>query len=118
MSNQFSNRSTIVKAIFIAVGAIFIIKLSVLQLFEPKYKEMADRQALRNVTQYPARGLIYDRNGELLVYNEAVYDLMVIPRMVKELDTNYFCRIIGITREDFDTRIEKARKYSPYIESL
>ena len=118
MSNQFSNRSTIVKAIFIAVGVIFIIKLSVLQLFEPKYKELANRQALRNVTQYPARGLIYDRNGELLVYNEAVYDLMVIPRMVKDFDTNYFCHTIGITKEEFDTRIEKARKYSPYIESI
>lgn len=118
MSNQFNSRSTIVKAIFIVVGVIFVCRLAILQLFEPEYKELAKRQALRNVTQYPARGLIYDRNGELLVYNEAVYDLMVIPRMVKNLDTNYFCSTIGITKEDFDSRMTKAYKYSPYTESI
>lgn len=61
---------------------------------------------------------MYDRNGELLVYNEAVYDLMVIPRMVKNLDTNYFCNSIGITRKDFEERMRKATAYSPYSASI
>lgn len=118
MSNQFNSRSTIVKIIFITVGLIFIVRLSMLQIFDKEYKDMADKQALRNLTQYPARGYIYDRNGELLVHNEAVFDLMVIPRMVKDFDTNYFCKKVGITREDFDERMEKARKYSPYSASI
>ena len=118
MSNQYSNRSGIVKVIFLVVGALFVLRLSMLQLFDKEYKEKAKNQSLRNVTQYPARGLMYDRNGELLVYNEAVYDLMVIPRMVKDLDTNYFCQAIGITRESFDERMEKAYKYSPYSASI
>ena len=118
MSNQYADRSRVVKIIFIVVGALFIGRLAMLQLFNPKYKALGEMQSLRNVTQYPARGFIYDRHGELLVHNEAVYDLMVIPRMVKDLDTAYFCQSLGITREDFDDRIQKARNYSPYSASI
>ena len=105
MSKQYAHRSGIVKIIFIVVGAVFVLRLSMLQLFDKEYKEKAKNQSLRIITQYPARGLMYDRNGQLLVYNEAVYDLMVIPRMVKDLDTDYFCRNVGITREDFISRM-------------
>ena len=118
MSNQYSNRSGIVKIIFLAVGVVFVLRLAVLQLFDSEYKEKAERQSLRNITQYPARGLMYDRNGKLLVYNEAVYDLMVIPRMVKDLDTAAFCRALHITRDDFDSRMKKAYTYSPYSASI
>ena len=118
MSNQYSNRSGIVKIIFLAVGVVFVLRLAVLQLFDSEYKEKAERQSLRNITQYPARGLMYDRNGKLLVYNEAVYDLMVIPRMVKDLDTAAFCYALHITRDDFDSRMKKAYTYSPYSASI
>lgn len=118
MNNQFSNRSSFIKILFGIVGIVFIVRLAGLQIFSREYKELADKQALRNLTQYPARGYIYDRNGQLLVHNEAVFDLMVIPRMVKGLDTNYFCRKVGITREDFDERMSKARTYSPYSASI
>ena len=103
--------------IFIIVGLIFIVRLSVLQIFDGTYRELADQQALRNVTQYPARGLIYDRDGELLVHNEAVYDLMVIPKMVK-IDTAHFCEVMGISREEFDARMNKACRYSTYTPSI
>lgn len=118
MSNKYSDRQIVVKIIFIVVGAIFILRLAMLQLFDREYRDLASQQSLRNVTQYPARGLIYDRNGKLLVYNEAVYDLMVIPRMAKGLDTTYFCRTIGITHDEFVERMTKARKYSPYSASI
>lgn len=118
MSNKFSERSQVVKIIFIVIGVLFIGRLAILQLFNPKYKALGEMQSLRNVTQYPARGFIYDRHGELLVHNEAVYDLMVIPRMVKNLDTAYFCQSLGISREEFDDRMQKARNYSPYSASI
>ena len=118
MSYKYSDRSNIVKIIFLAIGVIFVVRLSMLQLFDKEYKEKAKNQSLRNITQYPARGLMYDRNGGLLVYNEAVYDLMVIPRMVKDLDTAYFCRALGITREEFDAQMKKAYTYSPYSASI
>ena len=118
MSDKYSDRSRVVKLIFIVVGVLFVGRLAMLQIFDPTYRRLADQQALRNVTQYPARGFIYDRKGRLLVHNEAVYDLMVIPRMVKDLDTAYFCQCLGITRDDFEQRMQKARKYSPYSASI
>lgn len=118
MSNRYSDRSHVVKLIFIIIGVIFVGRLAILQLFNPKYRDLARQQSLRNVTQYPARGFIYDRHGKLLVHNEAVYDLMVIPRMVKDLDTAHFCECLNITREDFDNKMQKARKYSPYAASI
>ena len=117
MRNQYQERSTVIRIIFLTVGIIFIVRLAFMQVFDSEYRRQADRQALRAITQFPARGLIYDRNGELLVYNEAVYDLMVIPRMTKGLDTNMFCRVMGITRDEFDARMRKACKYSTYSAS-
>lgn len=116
-SDVYKERSVLLRVIFIVVGAIFIVRLAFLQIFDSTYHKLADQQALRQVTQYPARGLIYDRNGELLVYNEAIYDMMVIPKMVKNLDTALFCKVVGITRQDFLDKMEKARKYSPYSAS-
>ena len=119
MSNRYADRSHVVKIIFIVVGVLFVGRLAMLQLFSPKYRELARSQSLRIVTQYPARGFIYDRNGKLLVHNEAVYDLMVVPRMVdKEFDVDYFCQSLGITKSDYQERMKKARKYSPYAPSI
>ena len=118
MSNRYADRSHVVKLIFIVVGVLFVGRLAMLQLFSSEYRNLAKQQSLKPVTQYPARGFIYDRHGELLVHNEAVYDLMVVPRMVKDLDTNYFCESLGITRDDFDERMRKARKYSTYSASI
>ena len=119
MSNRYADRSHVVKLIFIIVGVLFVGRLAMLQLFSPKYRELARQQSLRIVTQYPARGFIYDRHGELLVHNEAVYDLMVVPKMVpKDFDINYFCRSLGMEREEYDERMKKARRYSPYAPSI
>ncbi|MFA7081992.1 MAG: penicillin-binding protein 2 [Bacteroidales bacterium] len=117
MKNTLSSRRFIIMGIFITVGIIYIIRLLFLQVFDDSYAQLANRNALRFVTQYPARGLIYDRNGELLVYNELVYDLMVIPRQVKDLDTALLCKLVGIDKEQFLTRMEKATKYSTYAPS-
>lgn len=118
MKNTLSSRRFIIMGIFITVGIIYIIRLLFLQVFDDSYAQLANRNALRFVTQYPARGLIYDRKGELLVYNELVYDLMVIPRQVKNLDTALFCKLVGIDKEQFLSRMKKAVTYSSYAPSF
>lgn len=98
-----------------------MIRLMQLQIFDEEYKKAADQNALRHIVQYPARGLVYDRNGELLVYNEAVYDIMVVPAQMKnstDFDTALFCEILEITRQDFDERMAKATKYSMQTPSV
>ena len=82
MRNKLSSRRFVIIGVFVAVGIIYAARLLYLQIIDDTYTELANRNALRYVTQYPSRGLVYDRNGKLLVYNEAVYDLMVIPRQI------------------------------------
>lgn len=101
-----------------AVGFIYLLRLFYIQLIDKSYTLSANNNVLRYVTQYPARGLIYDREGKLLVYNEAVYDLMVTPMQVKDIDTLEFCRLLEITKEGFIERMEKAMKYSRFKSSL
>ena len=117
-NNKLRARRLLVYGIFLAVGLAFVVKLFSLQVLDKKYKVLADNNALRYVTQYPARGKVYDRNGELLVFNEAVYDLMVVPKQaisrdtLKPFDTAEFCRLLDITKESFVERMNKARSYS------
>ena len=112
VNRNLSSRQYVVIGIFVVIGAIFLLKLFSLQVLDKSLKQSADNNVLRFVTQYPARGKVYDRHGELLVYNEAVYDLMVVPGQVKDIDTLEFCRLLGLEPEVFTERLVKARKYS------
>jgi penicillin-binding protein 2 len=113
-----SNRKYLIISIFVLVGLIFLIRLFFLQVVDTTYKEFATSNVLRKVVQYPARGLVYDRNGELLVYNKAAYDLLVTPREVKEFDTLRFCGLLDITIDEFRLRLKEARDYSPFKPSV
>lgn len=118
MERLFANRKYIIIGLFVLVGALFLVRLFYIQILADKYILSANNNVLRYMTQYPARGLVFDRFGKLLVYNEAAYDLMAIPRQVKNPDTLALCQLIGITPVEFRKRIEKARQYSPYRPSV
>ena len=85
------------------------------------YKKWADSNAFLRRTLYPSRGIIYDRNGKLLVYNQPSYDVMVIMREVQPFDTLDFCNIVGITKDYFDNRMATIKNrnlypgYNPYV---
>jgi len=113
-SKDYSSRKNIVIGIFILVALLYIIRLFYLQVIDNSYKLSADNIVLRNVREYPPRGLIYDRNKQLLVFNEAAYDLLVIPRQMKNIDTAFFCELTGIDSITFDKQIKKAKRYSYY----
>lgn len=103
--------------IFLSVALIYIVRLFYLQIIDTSYVYFAQNNVLQEQTIYPARGLIYDRNGELLVYNDAVYDLSVIPEQVKNLDTLGFCKVLNISKEEFITtfaRLRRQKGYSPW----
>ncbi len=113
-----SNRQFIIGGFFVLVTIIYVIRLFALQITETKYQISAENNARRHVTEYPARGLIFDRNGELLVYNQAQYDLMIVPKQTKEFDTLELCEILGTNIETLKNNINKARKYSLYKPSI
>lgn len=82
----------------------YIGKLFALQVIDNEYNQLADNNAILTKIQYPSRGLIYDREGRLVVDNQPTYDLMVIPREVQSFDTLDLCRTLGITYDQYRER--------------
>ncbi|MFT6440544.1 MAG: penicillin-binding protein 2 [Salibacteraceae bacterium] len=114
----FEDRKFVILGIFLTIGLIFLGRLFFIQVIDDSYQMSANNQTLRTITQYPVRGLIYDRNKQLLVYNEAAYDLMVVPSKVSDFDTSSFCQLLGISDSAFVNQLKKARKYSRYRPSV
>ncbi|MCC8132155.1 MAG: penicillin-binding protein 2 [Tannerellaceae bacterium] len=121
---KLENRRYIISAAVVGLVLIFIIRLFFLQILNSDYKAWADSNAFLKKTLYPSRGMIYDRNGKLLVYNQPAYDVMVIMREVQPFDTLDFCSTLGISKEQFDKRITDIKnrrlnpRYSSYIPQL
>lgn len=113
-----SQRRYVIGGIILIVGLIFIVKLFRLQVLSPTYKQYATNNVVRKIVHYPSRGLIYDRNGELLVINKAAYDLLITPREVSLFDTTSLCNILNISKDDLEDEISKAKKYSNYKPSI
>lgn len=104
------DRFTYVRNIFFVVGLIFAGTLLNIQVFDDNYRQTADNNIIRKITRYPLRGMIYDRNGELIVRNRPVFDLMFSSRELKINDTTAFCDFFNIEREYLRERIEAAKK--------
>jgi len=102
----------------ILVGVIFISRLFYLQVYQSQNHDLFEDNAIRKVYDYPKRGFVYDRNGELLVANQPSYDVMFIPREVKPLDTLEFCSLLNINKEQFLQIYNKAYHYSPWLPSV
>ena len=121
---RFENRKFVIVGVVMAIVLVFITRLFYLQILNDDYKKHADSNAFLNKTIYPSRGVMYDRNGKLLVSNQPAYDVMVCMRNVKDLDTLAFCNSLGITREFFDKRIKDIKNknlnpgYSAYTDQL
>ncbi len=117
MSNSFFERKYVIVGIFIAIAIAIVARLFYLQVIDDSYLLSANNNVLRKIAVFPARGVILDRNGKILVQNEPVYDILVTPREVKDLDTALLCQLLDIDKVDFQDRMDKARAYSPYRSS-
>jgi len=118
MKDRYINRRIVVAAMIIVAALVLAVRLFTIQVVETSYRVSAENNVLRYVTQYPARGLIYERNRKLLVYNQVAYDLMVVPVQVSLLDTTEFCNSLGITKEYFNERMKAAKNYSKRVPSI
>lgn len=121
INDQYYRRRFVISGIAVAVVLVYITRLFYLQVIDQSTKDQADNNALVKQTIYPSRGLIYDRNGELLVFNQPIYEITMTMRdMGKDWDTTGFCKCLQITRAEFDERIaeikdkRKNRGYSKY----
>ncbi len=111
---ELEKRKYVICGFIIIIALIYSIRLFDLQINDAKYKKSADSNAFLKKTVYPSRGLIYDRKGELVVYNQPAYDVMLIPRDVQPFDTIDFCNTLNITREQLDKRFSDMRTSAGY----
>ena len=117
MQNKNSNRKFVIGGIMLAVVAIYLIRLFYIQVIDKSYQLSSNNNSRLRVVEYPGRGMIFDRYGKVMVYNEAVYDLLMLPQQVKAFDTLELCRILSVDPADFRESIKKARDYSRYRQS-
>lgn len=113
---NLEKRRFVIAGVAVTVVLVYIVRLFMLQLLSDDYKRNADSNAFLKKVEYPSRGVIYDRNGQLLVYNQPAYDIMVIMSEEKgHLDTLEFCNALGITKEFFIQRMNdiKDRNKNP-----
>lgn len=121
---ELEKRRFVIGGLVLGIFLVYIIRLFSLQILDDTYKEKARNNAFLTRYVYPSRGQITDRNGKLLVYNQPSYDLVVTMREVTELDTLDLCMTLGITREDFDTRMAEIKDrvrnpgYSSYTQQV
>jgi len=120
--DQFASRRNIIAIIFLLAAVSLIVRLFYIQVIDSSYKLSAENNSQRIEILYPARGLIYDRNGELMVYNQPSYDLMIAPYELRPFDSLEFCDILNISIERLRAGIERARipryRREPFIKQI
>lgn len=107
------SRKYIIRVLIVIIAIVFSTKLFFIQVLDESYQLAAENNIVQEIVEYPYRGLIFDRNKNLLVYNEPSYDLMVVPKEVNNLDTAMFCQTFDLDKTEFEEMMLKARRYSP-----
>ena len=111
-------RKLLLAGLTLIIGILFISRLFQLQVVNTTYQRLSDNNAILEISDYPERGFIYDRNGKLLVANQAAYDIMIIPENVIPFDTISFCELTGVSKERLIKSLKKARRYSKRLPSV
>ena len=118
---NLEKRKYVISGFIVVIVLVYIARLVQLQVLDNTYKQHADNNAFMEKVIYPSRGLIYDRNGKLVVYNAPEYDLMVIPKDVVPFDTIDLCNTLKISKSEFNQRwqdMSKGRNYSAFTQQV
>lgn len=106
---KLEKRKYVIGGFILLIALIYVGRLFDLQINDERYKKSADTNAFLRKTVYPSRGLMYDRDGRLVVYNQPAYDVMLIPRDVQPFDTLDFCNTLNITPDQLRKRFADMR---------
>lgn len=108
MKDIHQGRAFYIKMLFMLAAALLLFKIAQIQIFDTSYEKRANATAVDNYTLYPSRGLLFDRNGKLLINNNPMYDLLVTYNQLDpQMDTSKLCSLLDISKEEFETRINK-----------
>ncbi|MCB0507397.1 MAG: penicillin-binding protein 2 [Bacteroidetes bacterium] len=107
------NESGILRKAIIVAACMLILKLFFIQVLSPNYKLKARNNVIKKVTIYPSRGLIYDRKGKVMVYNDAVYDILIQWNLIKDLDTLKLCSLLNTDMNYIRKRLDEIKRTTP-----
>jgi penicillin-binding protein 2 len=111
------SRKQILQVAIVLVAVVYLAKLFVIQVIDKKYAELANSNSILRQLEYPFRGLIYDRNNKLIVYNTPEFDLQIVLKEVKKFDSSKFCSVFGITQQELRDRfvqLKRKKEFSPF----
>lgn len=121
---DLENRRFVIAGLIIVISLIYIVRLFILQVADETFKKNADSNAFLRKTIYPSRGMVYDRKGQLIVFNQPAYDVMVIPKEVRDIDSLDLCNTLQITIDDLRKKFADMRDprhnpgYSSYTQQV
>lgn len=110
-------RGLIIRMFILFTAIVFAVRLFYIQILEEDYKVAAENNVVQKIVQYPFRGLVYDSNDSLVIYNSPVYDLMIVPTEAEIRDTTAFCQLLEIEREELIEKLNEAEEYSSILAS-
>lgn len=115
MQDIFPQRIKMIQGVILVCSFLFIFNLFYIQIIDDKYKIKAKDNAIKELVEFPSRGLIYDRNKVLVVHNTNLFEVLVTPSEIEpSLDTTLLCKDLNIDLDYFKETIRKAKKSSPY----
>lgn len=105
-------RAAVIVLVIFLVSAVLLLKLFTIQVVDDSFLRRAESNAIQRVVDHPYRGLVYDRTGKLLVFNDPIFDLMVVPREFQVGDTARFCELFRISKDELIEGYNAAKSYS------
>ena len=111
-------RKLLLLVLVLITGIVFAGRLFYLQVYDTSFQKLSENNAIKIEYDYPQRGYIFDRNGELLVSNQPSYDVMVIPRDVEPFDTLELSGLLKMSLESIRESLDDAYTYSPRLPSV
>lgn len=108
------NRKFYVKTFIVFIALVYLSKLFVIQVLDDNYATAAEKYSIKKVVEYPYRGLIFDRNGKLIVYNKPIFDIQVTPKDAYIPDTAAFCALLELRPDELASRLDSAKSFSWY----
>jgi penicillin-binding protein 2 len=105
-------RPAVILLVIFSLSAVLLIKLFSIQVLDDSFLKRAESNAIQRTVDHPYRGLVYDRTGKLMVFNNPIFDLMVVPKEFNVGDTTRFCELFRISKEDLIASYNAAKSYS------
>ena len=110
-NKQFESRKIVILTIVLSIGIIFTLRLLFVQVLNSKwYDESIKISETKRIIE-PERGLIFDRNGNLLAANKTIYELKLVPANVRDFDTTTLCQLVNLSKDSLTRKINKLKRY-------